>query len=851
MIFPTISFNLLPRSLRPSCQTFINLPRNQNHHDLLLRQLPEANLVCALALVTFTMSAGDDLRAVAFTIFFCLMTILNAPRIVSWPITFSLSYSCYITICPYVPDARIFLKAAWDVRHLYQLSEFCNNFGDVRIEPERRSPWYESWVRCRGERWALEKWRTYRDYTSPHFLLLYIGVLVLLYFAVKHGGPRLLSALNNLPLDVNEVALSDNTLALPGAFNNLFPLDHVTKLHEELDKTKEKLKNTCDTAVVAGERRKHLEDELRKANERPPCPCDGIDVPFLQKRIQFLEYDLTSARSSEDHYKKKSNDLERILAKKRSSFLKQGARTTSNMLTLEKAATPSKGGRNSFCSCPLVSGSAAEDGERARLKDALRSAEKLETENGTLKQDLEIVQRQLATTKEGHDLTESELRLLKNELTSTQDVLDSKKSEAKKARKDLKNARGDLRNAKAELKDVRDGLSAETAVMKGVQDRLNVVEDALLTKDKEVLELQKNLASTKLQLNERQQFEFDIQTAEKDYRNMEAGLQQARHDLAQTQSAESSLNDQIRGLECTISELEMRQSQQSQELSNYNNVQRQLASTTNDRDNLNGQLILVTGERDKKEVELQHASNEWQKKKEICNSLEAEKEKARAEIRSLHDTIFELYQQLGNDPDSVYSVSEKLKTAVEDQRQANNQNSVLRGEIQRLKGQKPASPSPTSFASNTTDVSDASSKVAQLEAKRTRLLISLDEKIELLDKNKKLILKLQQEKDLIAPELDGLRRSRIREQKKAEELQGKVDNLKTELGVQRQKMDEAQKRAREQRSASHKMIIDLREADGQVRLDLTQKIEELAEAKKMVEEQGVMISRLQDIDDLF
>lgn len=67
-------------------------------------------------------------------------------------------------------------------------------------------------LHCSGELWDLETWRLYHDYTSLHFLLLYIMVLLFTYFVIKCGRRLPNDAFNNQPPAV------DASPAAPGAY---------------------------------------------------------------------------------------------------------------------------------------------------------------------------------------------------------------------------------------------------------------------------------------------------------------------------------------------------------------------------------------------------------------------------------------------------------------------------------------------------------------------------------------------------------------------------------------------------------------------------------------------------------
>lgn len=161
-----------------------------------------------------------------FFSFSLLVTILYAPTIVRLLVLFGLSYICYIWSCVYLQDMHIYLAAAWNARHLPQLSETCANIVNITVS-ERHKPWYEQWLRCSGELWGLETWRSYRDYTSPHFLLLYIVVFLFIYLVIKYGRRLLNDTFDNQPPTI------DDSPAAPGAYHT-FSRSYVAQLEAAL-----------------------------------------------------------------------------------------------------------------------------------------------------------------------------------------------------------------------------------------------------------------------------------------------------------------------------------------------------------------------------------------------------------------------------------------------------------------------------------------------------------------------------------------------------------------------------------------------------------------------------------------
>jgi hypothetical protein len=224
-----------------------------------------------------------------FFSFSLLVTILYAPTIVRSLVLFGLSYICYIWSCVYLQDMHIYLAAAWNARHFPQLSETCANIVNITVS-ERHKPWYEQWLRCSGELWGLEIWRSYRDYTSPHFLLLYIVVFLFIYLVMR----RLL----NNTFD-NQPPAIDDSPAAPGAYHT-FSHSYVAKLEaalssriaeltSELKMSKQRERETCAGSLICRVLQKAVHEKevskLKHANKAEQRQFWELKSPTSPSRL--------------------------------------------------------------------------------------------------------------------------------------------------------------------------------------------------------------------------------------------------------------------------------------------------------------------------------------------------------------------------------------------------------------------------------------------------------------------------------------------------------------------------------------------------------------------------------------
>jgi hypothetical protein len=149
-------------------------------------------------------------------IFAFLVVMRSVPRIIQFLALFGLSYACYLWSWEYLQKIYIYLMAAWNARHLSQLSETCRNVVNIRV-PERHYPWYEQYLQCTGEFWGVEAWRTYHDYTSPHYLLLYLTVFLFIQYIIKQGGNLLNAIFDSQLPSVDDLDFCSGLPPLPGS----------------------------------------------------------------------------------------------------------------------------------------------------------------------------------------------------------------------------------------------------------------------------------------------------------------------------------------------------------------------------------------------------------------------------------------------------------------------------------------------------------------------------------------------------------------------------------------------------------------------------------------------------------
>jgi hypothetical protein len=149
----------------------------------MLKRPPSARLRS----ITVRMATPQEQLVFILFSFSILLIMYSAPKMVKVLAVFGLSYSCYIWSREYLHEMHIYLMAAWNARHLNRLSETCRDTIGITTTT-RHYPWYEQYLHCSGELRGIEVWRTYRHYTAPHYLLMYIMLLLFIYCIIKQGG---------------------------------------------------------------------------------------------------------------------------------------------------------------------------------------------------------------------------------------------------------------------------------------------------------------------------------------------------------------------------------------------------------------------------------------------------------------------------------------------------------------------------------------------------------------------------------------------------------------------------------------------------------------------------------------
>lgn len=745
----------------------------------------------------------------------------------------------------------IHLKAALDARHLLQLSSTCTYVMNIR-GAERDYSWHERYLHCTGELRGLEIWRAYREYTLPHYLALYITIFLFVYVVIiRQGGGWLKNLFDNQPTIDDNAALSDDTLALPGAYHTLFPLSYVAKLKTEIEKAREDVKEAWNGVVVAGEMQEaEFEAELRKASKREPCPqCEGLDIGLVRKQAEFLKYDLEPVRGSENYHKDGLHQFQSATNINRSGLQKQPANVTRVLLNIENPKPCSKAARKpSSHFTPYRASAAQANSDNAALQQHLRMGEEeikaststvsspsqspakarrnrqLRTDTFRLMKELDAVRKQLASKETALKLTTFELQKAKEERLSTKsasnrtdtkgamtqnelkDELGRKTNELQGARNKLNSTATTLQNDRNEWLGCHTDLTSAVEKLKGDLQQANFDLASANTKlrsreqefqqanldlasvkadssrrEKALKQAHHDLASVQLELSGReqqlQQASLDLASAKAGWSSREKELQQANNDLAlQKQSVESTLNKTLRELEDVKAQSATAPSQQ---LSNYNDVVRQ--------------LTLTTKARNEKDAELQHAKKEWQNNydhilylRKTCVSRDVYG-KALAEIQRLQNTIPPPSKQATAETDSVARLAKELDMAKDHIRQANEEIGALQNLNYQLKEQ---------------------SNEEQLMAKIKVLQDQVKEIPRLHNMNKSLISQLQLAKEVNAgsPDIATIQQFLVWEQKRAKDAEkGRVKlTYMTDTKEMERLRNEAVDTKRENRSLGQK-----------------------------------------------
>lgn len=644
-------------------------------------------------------------------------------------------------------------------------------------------------------------WSSYRDHTSPHYLLFYIAIFLFAYLVIIKREWRWLDDVFDIqPAVSDDTVLPKDALSLPGSYHTLFSLSYVTNINAELEKARENAKDVWDSMAVSCELlEKEFEEELRKASEH------GVDIDSLRKEIDFLKRDLKAARGLEEHQQDQLHKFQRAMVNERSRHQRELAATRAELSAIKNHSSSPEATRHP--------GSVAKKGaDNALLRDQLRIAEReikrlryggssatdsgqsvlrnrqLLTNNTKLMEDLELAREQVASCEMAHKRTLSQLQEAEKELRPTNAAVNSIKLELERAQKELKAAQY--------------GPETTAVVSQEALNKRESRDTVLLGQVKELLKFQNKSASTIQNLNaELQQVKLALASALAESSNREREFEQANNDLAlQKQSVEDTLNETLRQLKDVKDQLATAPLQQS---SNYNDAVHQLNNTTDELQNVRQQLVNMTHQLNKKESDRQYARRQWQ---EHCGHIQwlyqnwASREKdgkvlaevqhlkqngvskedyenARAEIVDLKDKIVSLQRPNAAELTSGGNLAEQLPAKKHEFEKAHHQRSALHAMNRRLDGQKAVSPN------------SGSNEVAILKEKINVLQEHVAPVPELHKKNKELLSQLQIARDKHAgpPEIASLQRSLDREHRRATDLKDELEAKARELEQERVK----------------------------------------------------------------
>ena len=398
------------------------------------------------------------------------MTIFNADNVSRLLIAVGISYSCYMWICESLPDRLIFLKAAWNAQHLHALSETCEDLARPGNVPERWWPWYEAWLQCSGDRWGLEMWRTYRDYTSPHFLLLYIMLFICAYFTIR-SGRRLLVYLGSLFDEAtdNEPPAIDDLPAPPGGYK-MFSYSHVAmveatassrieQLTNEVEASKQREKETRAGALIRRvllkavhvKETSKLKNQLRAEKRQIwelKSPASSSRVSPAASLFGIPSQDNTRTKKLEDELATANEKIKDLEAAATSS-------TTSRKVTVKLAPPPKS--------------NAAEAAENAKLRKDLDEANKaikaLETAASS-SSNSENKARKLDDENKG---LKGRLDRVREELASTERDLNSCKQALERKTGELHQSHEELRTTHEKLEKADSHLASSRTIIKGYE----------------------------------------------------------------------------------------------------------------------------------------------------------------------------------------------------------------------------------------------------------------------------------------------------------------------------------------------------------------------------------------------
>jgi hypothetical protein len=142
---------------------------------------------------------------------------------------------------------------------------------NIRV-PERRYSWYEQYLHCAGELWGIGAWRTYRNYTSSHYLTLYGLIFLFIYCVIKQGECMLNNFNNSHAPSVDQPEFSDGLPPLPGAYH-MYSCSYIANL-----------KATMSSRIA------ELTAELEASKEREKEARAGFLIyRVLQKAVHRME----------------------------------------------------------------------------------------------------------------------------------------------------------------------------------------------------------------------------------------------------------------------------------------------------------------------------------------------------------------------------------------------------------------------------------------------------------------------------------------------------------------------------------------------------------------------------------
>ena len=659
-------------------------------------------------------------------------------------IAVGISYSCYMWTCESLPDGLIFVKAAWNAQHLHELSENCEDLARPGNVPERWWPWYDAWLRCSGGRWGLEMWRIYRDYTSPHFLLIYIILFICAYLTIMYIR-RLLVYLGGLLDDVsdNEPPAIDDLPAPPGGYK-MFSYSHVAmveatassrieQLINEVEASKQREKEASAGALIRRvllkavhvKETSKLKNQLRAEKRQIwelTSPASSSRVSPAASVFGIPTQDTTRTKKLEDE-----------LATANKKIKDMGAAATSSMASRKVTVKLS----------PPLKSNAVEAAENAKLRKDLAEANKA--------------------------------------IKAFETAASSSSSSENKARKfDDENMwlRGRLDGVGEELASTKRDLNLSKKVLEDKASQFDKSQEELRTalqQTCEELEVRNRQLASSRTIN--RDYERKCANATKNHGETVRQLSEANFALSMAQNLQNQLNALM------AESKEVRQQ-----------LERNLTSARDLRDGLTVSecICKLQQELETKESTLVKNQREY----------ELERIEAKEKLVKTHNRVGGALEKLAD---------------------ANSERNAAKKQVEGLKASQRKEPKEPKEPLKPLE------PMEPLEPLEPQKLRSHPEYVEQQQK----LAKAQT--DLVVAE------------KTAEEAKRALAAKKVELAAK----DRALAGERARNSAENDYAIKLLTETGKLRVDMAKKTKDLAEARKMVEEQGAMLSKLQGVDDLF